>query len=80
MVAGGSMVASVADRACYRPKSVTSQGVFQASAATSLGAHSRNGDAGAGRQLKAVATDQQQPVSPTLHFSGARQAVCFVPR
>lgn len=23
---------------------------------------------------------QQHPVSPTLHFSGARQAVCFVPR
>ena len=32
------MVASVADRASQRPKSVTDQGVFQASAATSLSA------------------------------------------
>ena len=38
MVADGSMVASVADRAFRRPKTVTNQGVFSARAATSLSA------------------------------------------
>jgi hypothetical protein len=37
-VVGGSMVASVADRASQRPKNGTSQGLFQARAATGLSA------------------------------------------
>ena len=37
MAADGSMVASMADRASQRPKSDTSQGLFQTHAATSLG-------------------------------------------
>ena len=43
--AGGSMVASVADRASQRPKSDTSQGDFQARAATNMrgGQHSSVG-------------------------------------